>query len=1564
VASTRAFGLALASSALLAGSPALAQFTNAYKLAEIGRPGSYGGAQFWGSDPSLFAVYQSSADPSPRVYFFASEGWDTLRTADKTGLYRTDGTWEGTSFVAPFTEITDMAVANGKLLISGSNTGEGRELWGYDGSTPDGWPATLVKDIRTGTVASNPGRFFVVPAGLVAPTDLLLFAADPDGLGPSLQVSDGTTAGTQVLETFKDPREFIAFNGRVFLTAKVSQAATETNLWSWSPTAGSQLVEPRVDGRLAAVASTLFIAKHTGSTTVGRTQAEVWRTDGSQDAAVRLSNLWPGGDAAVSELTTVGTTVFFGACDPEVGRGLYKTDGTTVTLVKDFLVPGAAVPGGTAPWPANSCDPANGPSQLAAINGKLYFVVDDGSHGLELWTSDGTTVGTVLVQDLHVGTEPSDPSLNSSSCGNSACRAVTAGGFFFTARNEPDGRELWFCDGTSIVRAGNPNPGIRSGVASDRMALVAGKVFFAGNDEDDNSEPWALPLTPALLVEDVSVGEAAGTASVTVRLSPPNGAAPVTVDWATSAGTALAGTDFTASSGSLTFAPHDEVETIVVPIVDDAATTAESDEAFSVSLSNATNAAIVRSPATVTIYDNDGLIMNVRFKPPTSTPTPPWTVYKEGYSATFEVTMLGVHATPITVHYVTVGDSARAVTDYTHKSSLVRGVHTVVSTPLVFSPCTNPTSCTNPSNPQKESVSVSTKADSTFEMQWKSLRLELFNPIGASIGLRSDVASLENDDVPGPDGAYWPAVDLGSSSVTEDNAFATFQAALGSPSEYTARVFWTSGVGGEDPPADPGLDYRSSSGFFVFRPGETSHGVTIEVFEDSIDEPDEKYWVDLGTATAVGTYPGVGRGVGIVRDDDSGTLAVANPPAATEGDAGSTDVTFNITLSTPYYRDFTIDYTTSGGNATADVDYTLVHGTLMFPKGTTARSIAVPVLGDVLDEANETFNLALSNSTGPGFSDATATATITDDDTTISVADASVTEGNTGTSTVTFTVSTADTGGNKTPFTVDYATVVGGAQPATPAADYVATSGTLVFPAATRSRTFTVTVNSDLIDEVAENFLVHLSNSSGPVILDGDAVGTINDNDTANVTINNFTIPEGDAGTADAVFTVTASTAYYRDFTVDWTTAAGTAGEGVDYTASSGTLTFPAGTTSRTLAVPVAGDTLVEGNETFEVVLANSTGPGITDSRGLGTITDDDTLTIDAADIKVVEGNSGPTLAVFTVALSADHTATVTVRVATTAGGPTPPAATSGTDFTALASTLVTFPPGVNSQTVTVTVIGDTVVEASNESFGLSLSSPTGGAVLARSKALGIILDDDSDRTLSLSPLAVNVIEPLSGTVDATFTVALNADAGRAVTVAFATANGSALAGSDYTSRSGLLSFAPGERTRTVSVPVLADAAVEGTETFTLTLSAPVNATIVPGAETATAAIGDSLSLIPMAFYTVTPCRVVDTRDPAPGSPLAAGVPRTFPVAGHCLIPATAKTISFNVTVTGATTSGNVRLFAGGTPAPAASTINFVAGVTRANNGFVALGSGGDVSALLGPTGTAHLIIDVNGYME
>jgi hypothetical protein len=123
---------------------------------------------------------------------------------------------------------------------------------------------------------------------------------------------------------------------------------------------------------------------------------------------------------------------------------------------------------------------------------------------------------------------------------------------------------------------------------------------------------------------------------------------------------------------------------------------------------------------------------------------------------------------------------------------------------------------------------------------------------------------------------------------------------------------------------------------------------------------------------------------------------------------------------------------------------------------------------------------------------------------------------------------------------------------------------------------------------------------------------------------------------------------------------------------------------------------------------------------------------------------------------------------------------------------------------------------------------------------------------------------------------------------------------------------------------------------------------------------------VPLGFHSVTPCRAIDTRSATGGAPaLIAGATRAFVVVGHCGIPSDAKVLSLTVTVTAPTASGLLVLYPGGSSVPLVSTINYSAGQTRANNASVALGPAGDLQvASFQGGGTAHLIVDVNGYYE
>jgi hypothetical protein len=206
-------------------------------------------------------------------------------------------------------------------------------------------------------------------------------------------------------------------------------------------------------------------------------------------------------------------------------------------------------------------------------------------------------------------------------------------------------------------------------------------------------------------------------------------------------------------------------------------------------------------------------------------------------------------------------------------------------------------------------------------------------------------------------------------------------------------------------------------------------------------------------------------------------------------------------------------------------------------------------------------------------------------------------------------------------------------------------------------------------------------------------------------------------------------------------------------------------------------------------------------------------------DVTVTEGNTGTTSAIFTVTLSLASSQTVTVNYATANG-----TATAGSDYTATTGT-VTFAPGATSQTITVAVLGDTRNEA-NETFFVNLSTPS-NATIADGQGQGTILNDDALPALSINN--VTVTEGNTGTTPAVFTVTLSVASGQTVTVNYATADGKATAGSDYTATAGTLTFTPGATSQTITVAVLGDTVKESTETFFVNLSNATNATIASG---------------------------------------------------------------------------------------------------------------------------------------
>jgi hypothetical protein len=603
----------------------------------------------------------------------------------------------------------------------------------------------------------------------------------------------------------------------------------------------------------------------------------------------------------------------------------------------------------------------------------------------------------------------------------------------------------------------------------------------------------------------------------------------------------------------------------------------------------------------------------------------------------------------------------------------------------------------------------------------------------------------------------------------------------------------------------------------TFAPGVTSLNANVTVNGDAVDEPNEGFGVVLSAPTnatiAVGTATGT-----ILNDDGPLPTLTVNDVSAVEGN----QICFTVTLSAASASNVTVDYATTPGTATAGVDYTPTNGTLTFlglPTGETTKQVCVPTAQDALDEANETFFLDLSSPINANISGPRGVGTITDDDPqpTIFIDDVSVNEGNAGTTTLTFTVSLSAASGQ--PVSVSFASADGTAT--TAGSDYQATSGTLTFPPGTTTQTISVTVNGDTLNEPDETVLMNLSNPTNATIADTQGVGTItNDDPLPTISIDDVTATEGNAGTKGFTFTVTLSAASGQTVTVSYATADGTtnpATAGNDYTSTSGTLTFPPGVTSRQITVSVAGDINQEPNETFFVDLTSPTNATIADGRGVGTIINDDSITISINDVSVTEGNGGNTQAIFTVTLSASSTQTITVSWATADGTAT----IANSDYTAGSGSL-TFAPGVLAQTITVNVRGDTVFEA-DETFFVNLTNPT-NATIADGQGQGTIANDDTPPTLAIND--VSITEGNTGTQTLTFTVTKTGATGTTATVNYATADGLATAGSDYAATSGTLTFLPNEVTKTISVTIASDTTDEVDETFFVNLSNAVNATI------------------------------------------------------------------------------------------------------------------------------------------
>ncbi len=678
-----------------------------------------------------------------------------------------------------------------------------------------------------------------------------------------------------------------------------------------------------------------------------------------------------------------------------------------------------------------------------------------------------------------------------------------------------------------------------------------------------------------------------------------------------------------------------------------------------------------------------------------------------------------------------------------------------------------------------------------------------------------------------------------------------------------------------DGSASAGSDYTAiATGSVSILAGQNSATVSVPVAGDVGVETDETFFVNLSNVTGLLASISDGQGLGTIVNDDTGvppTVSIADA-SITEGNSGTSTLNFTVTVTGNPTGDVSLTVNTSGGSATTPSDYTAISNqTLSIPVsafgvgGATAQ-VSVSINGDTQVESDETFNVVLSNPVNATISSGTAIGTILNDDVlpVVTLSGGAVLEGNGGTQVLNFTVTA--TGTPSGDITLVANTADGSA---TAGSDYTAVvSQTVTIPAASFSggvatAQVPVTISGDTVVEPNESFTLTLSAPVNATIDTATASGTIrNDDAYPQLSIADAAIVEGNSGTSVLNFTVAATGTPSGDITFKANTAGITADGNVDYdelvnlVVTIPAASFSAGTATVQVPVTIHGDTAVESDETFSLSITTPVNADVISGSDIatGTIQNDDaapSLTI--ADASIVEGNSGTSTLNFTVTATGTPGGDISFTVDTVDD-----TAVAGMDYTALVGQVVTLPAasfsgGTASVQVPVTILGDTVVEP-NESFVVALSNPV-NATIASGDATGTITNDDTFPTVSIA--SASIAEGNSGTAVLNFTVTATGAPSGDITLTANTADGSATAGSDYVALSAqtvtipAASFSGSSATVQVPVTINGDSTIEPNETFTITLSAPVNAVLGTATATGTIANDDaSLSIASPAAIT------------------------------------------------------------------------------------------------------------------
>ena len=567
--------------------------------------------------------------------------------------------------------------------------------------------------------------------------------------------------------------------------------------------------------------------------------------------------------------------------------------------------------------------------------------------------------------------------------------------------------------------------------------------------------------TPELSIADVSLEEDAANMTFTVALNVLSDK-KITVDYATSDGTATAGDDYTAvSATTLTFAAGETEKTFTVAIKDDDLD--EGDETFTVTLSGASNATIADAEATGTIIDDD--------RTPVLTLTPATqSVAEDAGTMDFTVSLDAESSKEITVDYATSDGTATAGDDYT----------AVALTTLTFA-----------AGETEKTFTVMILEDDIDEDN-ETFIVRLSAPVNAAFA--GDVSAIEatgtitdNDDT--------PSLSIEDVSLQEENANMTFTVTLSAASGKTVTVNYATSDGTANDPAD----YNETDGTLTFSPGETEKTFTVTIKEDDIDEAEEETFTvtlsnqsnaTVADATATGT----------IEDDDDPRVEVSFDQTTYTVDEGSA-VTVTVRLNKDPERTVTIPIETTDQGGAISADYSVMPENVTFNATETVKTITFTATDDTADDDDEkvvlSFGTLPDRVSAPGL--ATATVEITDnDDPQVTVSfDQTTYTVNEG-SAVTVTVRL-----NKDPERTVTIPIETTDQGGATSADYSGVPGNLTFNAGETEKTITFAATDDDIDDNNEKVVLSFGTLTDDRVTKGNsATVTIADDDTRGVTVS------------------------------------------------------------------------------------------------------------------------------------------------------------------------------------------------------------------------------------------------------------------------------------------------------------------------------------------------------------------------------------------------------------------------------------------------------------------------------